>query len=475
MKYVLMIILFVASLSMFSQETLSILDCINIAIENSLEIAQAENQLESSQLDYRQSKMNRLPYFNSNLGNTWNFGRSLDITSYQFRTQNNRVNNLGLSGGATLFSGGQLNQNIKLQELNTERNSTNIKSMKDNLAINVAQLYLSALVAKEQIKVVENLVDLRKNDVDRNQKLIDAGVNPGSTQVDMDAQLANANFQLQQATNAYQSALLQLKQQMMVDFDREFEVEAPNIPFPSMDYIEEELSPDIVYQGALENLNVSTLNQKDIQIAQINKKIAKSRYFPELSVSGGLNSYASNQAQNVVSQEEYQQNLPLEGIPGLTGGYITVNGSYPVYDDDYTFSEQVKDNFTQNIGLNLSIPIFNQNQVNTQVKQADLNIKLAKINAKIQERQLEQTIQLAYLDAQLAYRAYESSRLQLESVSQAATFAKERLDIGAASIYDYFMAQNNLATSEVEFSKAKYDYLYKVKILEFYKENQFEF
>lgn len=465
----------ILQLNCIAQETLSLIECVRIAIENSLEIDQAQSDLQNAEVDFEQSKLELYPNLNANTQHGLNFGRSLDFTTYDFNTETTQSNSFGVNTSATLFNGGRIRETIKLQEMLANRNETNIQAIKDQVAITVAANYLMAISAKEQIKTAENLVELRQEDVDRTKKLIDAGVAAGSELYEMEAQLSNAEFQLIQATNNYETAILQLKQSMLFPFDQKLNIEVPDIPTPDILEVRTELSPDIVFENALVKQGSIIGANQDIEIATQNIKLAEAQKYPTISIGGGINSYHSSVGTQIMGFETLEQRIPVEGIDiPNQNPYIGFINTVPIQ-ENANFFDQIGDNLSQNLGLSIQIPIFNRGQINAQIEKAQNNVKRAKTTSAIQKRQLEQQIESAFLDAELAYKALEAAKIQVVALEKSAEFAQKRYEIGAATIYDYFTTQNALANAKIEYTNAKYDYIYKVKVLEFYKENNFEF
>lgn len=474
MKQLFVFIILVGLSNLALSQELSLQECVNIAINNSLDVEQSEYDLQSAQLDYEQSKMNRFPSVNASTSHSVNFGRSLDFTSYEFNTQSNFANSFGASAGATLYSGGRINETIKLQQMLANRTENSVDAIKDQIAITVAGNYLNAVSAKEQIRIAELLVALRKEDEQRTQKLIDNGITAGSAIYDMQGQVANAEFQLQQATNNYELAILELKQTMLYPFEKDIDVVFPESEVPSIDEVRAELHPNEVYRNALLTQGNILGSEQDISIAEQNVKLAEAEKYPTISINGGLNTYHSSLAQEIVGQESVTIRVPIEGYegPGSTPYLSTVN-NVPIQENSPFFS-QLNNNLSQNVGVSVQIPIFNRGQVKTQIAKAKYNVEKSKLQSETQKRRLEQTIQNAYMSAELAYKAYKAAETQVNILERTSEFAKKRYDIGSATLYDYFTTQNNLANAKVQLAQAKYDYIYKVKILEFYKENNFE-
>ena len=174
---VILMLLFSTSV-LFAQNSLTLEECVHIAIENNLTLQQSEINISKSQSNYEQSKLAKLPSVNGNTSHSLNFGRSLDFTTYDFNTQTTNSNSLGVSAGVTLFNGGRIRNNVELQKLYVESGQTNLKTAKENIAIEVAARYLEVLLSKERKSVSENTYKLREKDLERTTKLIDNGGKP---------------------------------------------------------------------------------------------------------------------------------------------------------------------------------------------------------------------------------------------------------------------------------------------------------
>lgn len=475
MKYAIIgLSLFLLSFS-YAQEQLGLIDCVNIAIENSLEINRAEFDVDNQEINALQSKYNQYPTLNGSTSHSLNFGRSLDFTTYTFNTEATQANSFGVSAGATLYNGGLLRENKKLQNMLLARSNTSIKALKDQIAITVAANFLAVLSAQEQINTAQNQVKLRELAVEQTQKQIDYGVVAKSTIYDVEAQLANAEFQNQQAQNNYEQSMLQLKQSMMYPFQKDFIIVTPSIDLPSIDYLRSQLNPEIVFTNATLTQASITGASEDIAIAEQSIKVSKASLYPIVSLSAGSNSFHSNQQTEVIDFETNELQLPVQGInlPGQNP-YVGFVNSVPITQQT-PFIDQLSNNLSQNIGINVQIPIFNGFRVRNEIKRAENNLKQSSVQSSIQLRELEQQIERAYLDAELAHNALNAADIQLRAAQKANEFTKKRTELGNVSIYDYFQTENNVANAQIQYTIAKYDFLYRVKILEFYKENNFEF
>lgn len=477
MKKIFIIIYFLigAFFSHGQNEVLSIEDCIRIAIQNNLEISQTSLDYKNSLIDYKQSKLERLPSLNANSSHSLNFGRSLDYTSYSFNTNTTQANNVGVSLGASIYEGGRVKHNIKLSQLNALRQEVGLKTQEDQLAMTVARNYLSAVQAKAQVVIAENQVKRTKTDVERTSKLILEGASAGSTLFDINAQLSNVEYQLQQATNSYDLAILQLKHTMQMPFDTVVELKTDLEEAPTLEYLQGRLSPTKIMQDAFLTNGAVIGAEQEIMMAETRIKLQKSQRMPRVSFSAGMNTYQSDQAKEVVGTQILETKIPVQGLtlPNQNPYISFINTS--ATQRKAPFLNQLKNNLSQNLGVSVQFPIFNRFQVKNQIKKAKNNYDRAMVSSTIQKRRLEQQIQTAYLEAELAYKAFENARLQEVATKKAATFARKRYEIGSASIYDYVTAQNTLANASSRLVQAKYEYIYKVKILEFYKNNQFKF
>lgn len=456
-----------------AQSKLSLEECVYTAINNNLSIKQTEITQGKYQASYEQSKLQQYPSLNANTGHNLNFGRSLDFTTYQFTTEAIQTNNLGVNAQATLFNGGRLRNNIQLQEKYIEKGVKDLKAQKDDIAINVAARFVDVLYRKEQLKIAEKQYELRKQDLDRTLKLIENGVSAASARYDLEAQFANAEFQVTQAENSLENGLFLLKQAMNLPLEQEIDIVIPSAGIPTLDDLEA-LNPEVVYNAALLNQGGIQSASKNEEIAALNIKLAESSKYPTITLGGNLNSYQSSAGTEVIGFETSSFNVPVQGLTTNEEPFVQFINQNPLQEDSPFFT-QLSDNFTQAVGLSVNIPIFNQGQVKNQIQQAEFDLQAAQLNTKLEKQTLRQEIESAYIDAKLAYSQYESSLVQLEAQEKAAEIAKKRYDLGAGSVYDYFTAQNNIATAEIQASQAKFDFIYKVKILEFYKENNYTF
>jgi len=456
-----------------AQEKLTLLECVEIAVENNLNLAQSSITQRKNEANYDQSKKAWLPNLNSNIGFGNQWGLAVDPTTDNVSTQSFQSGSGGIGSSTTLYNGGRIKNTVKLQGLLIDRTNSSMESIKEDIAVDVAARFVDVLSRKEQIKISATQVELREQDLERVLKLIEGGVSPASARYDQEAQLANARFQVVQAQNGLQSALLLLKQSMNVAYDRDIDIVDPNLDVPSKSELIG-LEPSLVLTSAIEKNGAIKGALKSEEISSLNIELAEANKYPSVSLNGNLGASASSLSRQLAGTQVIR-NVPVDGLFTQDGLAIVRDEVIIPQLEDKPLTSQIQDNFSQSVSMSINIPIFNNGQTKNAIRQAELDLENTKIGTQIQIRALDQRIQTAYLQAELAFEQYEAAKIQLASLEKASEIAKKRYDLGAGSVYDYFAAENNVNSSKLQLSQAKYDLIYKIKILEFYKDNSFTF
>ncbi len=457
---------------LMSQTTYTVEECIRTAIANNLEIKQNGITAEMNESAYKQSKLNRWPTANVSASHSYGFGRRIDPTTNAFTNLSVQSNSFGLNSGVTLFNGGLISNSIERAKQILDKTATDRKVIENRVALEVAGRYLEVLLSKERLKVARNQKERTQLELDRVSKLIAAGTMAGSSKYDLEAQLATGDYQIVQAENAVEKALINLKAAMLIPLEEEIDIAAINIPVPAKDDIVA-LHPDVIIAEALLNQPSIKSAEQQVVLSETGVKIARANLYPTLSLGGGLNTNYSDQSVTAT----YDRN----NISNVLTSLITESGENiyqptPAFTTAKTpFFDQLNNNFGQSVGLSLSIPIFNNGSVKNQIRQNELQVKSSQVAVELQKQQLEQNIMNAYLDAELALKAYKSAEIQVKAQEKAEEFAQKRYELGSGSVYDLFTAQNNRLAAELQLAQSKYDLIYKLKVLEFYKNNEFKF
>jgi outer membrane protein len=410
-------------------------ECIFYALEHNIAVKQLELQKQSSEIDLNTARNSRLPNLNSSATQNWNFGRT-QIQSGLYENQNQSNTNFSISSSIPLFTGFRIPNEIAKNELDLQAAVKNLEKAKDNLALNIASLFLQVLFSKELLKINEEQLSFSKYQVERTKELVRYEKVPAAQLSDIEAQAANDEVAVIQADNNLKLALLDLKQSLELEQTTEFDVLIPTFGDILTDYVGSIQSPQVVFENAVQTK--PAVKEQELRVASAEKtlKIAESGYYPNLSFSAG---YGTNY--------------------------------FFLYNRDYTnrkLSEQLKNNGGEYIGFSLNIPIFNRYTVRNQVKSARLNIDNQHLVLENTKKTLFKEIQTAYQNALAAQEKYHAAGKAITAASESFDAAKTRYESGKSTVFEFNEAKNRLLKSQSEAVQSKYDYIFRTKILDFY-------
>jgi len=415
----------------------SLEECISYAIEHNLEIRQLELQEQNADIDVSSAQMNRVPDMNTNVGQSWNFGRTQTESGlYESQTLSNT--NFGVSSLTPLFTGFRIPNQIAKSKLDLKAATQQLERAKEDLALNIASLFLQALFNKELLAINEEQLALTLAQVDRTKELVEVGKVPGSQLSDIKAQVANDEVAVIQAKNTLELSLLDLAQSLELERSEGFDIQSPEIKDVITEYISSMQPPDVIYSNAVAIKPAIKEQEFRLESQQKSLKIAQSAYFPSLNLSLA---YGNN----------YFHSYSLE-----EGG------------SNRTFSNQIKDNAGQSIGLSFSIPIFNRFHVRNQVRSARLNIQSRQFALDNAKKSLYKGIRTAYLNAMASQEKYGSSEKAVLASQESFVYAQEKYEVGKISVFEFTEAKTRLLQSQSEQIQAKYNYIFRTKILDFY-------
>ena len=371
----------------------------------------------------------------------------------------------------TIFNFFSLKNNIQGNKFDNEASRANVDKVRNDIALNVATAYLMVLVSNEQENIAKLAVQLTLQNFDNTSKRVKAGVLPELNLAEIEAQLALDSSNLITASNTVKQNILQLKAILTVDAGQAFVVETP--PLEKIPVLPiEQLQPEYVYSQAVVNLPQQKVNDLRIKAAEKYVLSARGQMYPSLSLFAGMGTnYANNKIPNVLQ-------VPTGGFD-TTGAKVNVNGTVydvvaPGFNNVITssttpFGTQFSDNFRQNIGLQLTIPLFNNGVARTNWQKSKLNVTSLQLQKDLDLLNLKQDIYTAYNDASTAIQKYYAGIKRVQTAEKAYNFAQKRYDLGLLPTIDLLTNQNNLNRARVELAQAQVDYVFKLKLLEFYK------
>ncbi|MCS6820409.1 MAG: TolC family protein [Microscillaceae bacterium] len=454
-------------------EVFSLQQCIEYAIQNNLQVKQNALQALVAQNNATQAKLNRLPNLNVGASQNFSLGYAIDPFTNQFVDQQISSNNFSINSSITLFNGFQVQNNIKRTTLDAQIAKLNVEQTKNDIALNVAQLYVQILLNKELVEAAKQQVEITKAQLERTEKLFKVGALPEINVIELKSQLANNELAVVTAENQLTLSKVQLQQALNLPISETFDIQ--NIEIGEIEATPYPQSPAQIFQTAetfLPNIKAAdlTIRSRDVSIA-----IAKGGRFPRLTLNAGSTTGYSSAR----TLSEFSQTLVTQQIGFLTNNPSeTVSAVVPVTTrrtKDYPFSQQFYDNRSYFAGLSLNIPIFNAGQVRNNIKNAIVQKEIAEIQAKQIRLQVRQAIEQAHTEVRTAANTYYARKQQVQNLQASFEVTEKRYNAGAANVVDYNIAKLNLDRAKIDLIRAKYDYILRKKILDFYQGNSLEF
>ncbi len=457
-----LVALFIAVQSgLLAQEEWSLQKCIDYAHKNNLQLQQIKLTGQIGEINHKQSKANFLPSVNGSASYGYSLGRALNPTTYSFSNRNIASTSLSLNASLNLFSGFQNKNTLKRTAMENELNDLLSEDAEQDISLAVCSAYLQVILATEQRKVIQEQANLTIEQRQQMQKMVEAGTLAQGDLLDLDAQIASDSANLVTADNAIATAYQSLQQLMEYYPDEAFTVVQPKLSTVSSAELEA-MSSQQLYENALGHRPEIKSADLQIQIAEKNIDISNAAKYPRLSLNGNVSTNATSLGTKVVGSE------PFETPVFTTDGEVFyIQNTIPVT-EKASYPSQWSDNYNSYIGLSLAVPIFNQNRVQNSAQIAELNVANSRVLEKQARNQLRNDINTAYLAAVSAAKSYEASQSSIKALKLAFEQAEKKLNIGMINSYDYNTAKNRLAVAELNESAAKYELLFRMKILDFY-------
>lgn len=442
-KLGLITVLILLSLAAVSQQkrTLTLEECIEIAVENNLNVKRSEMNLRTAEVNLEQSRASRYPSLNASGNYGFNWGRGIDPTTNQFIDQRINFNSVGASTNVPLIQGLQITNGIKQDKLTLEASRKDLERAENDISLNTASFYLNVIFNKELAENARFQLESSQQQLEQTTILVESGALPLANKLQIESQVATNEVNLITAQNNLDLAILSLKQALLLPSGQEIDVEVPNVPIDQAEI--ENSSIAELYNEAVVNMPEIQGAELRVQSADVGVDVAKGGIFPTISLSGSMDTRYSDAAQlfDPVSME-------FETIP---------------------LSTQYDNNFSRGLSANLRIPIFNGFSTRSNIQRSKITLQQAEINKKEQENVLYQTIETSYRNAVAAAKTFTASQKQVASLEETFRAVENQYNNGAANFTDYQVAQNNLFQARTDLSRAKFDFVFRKKVLEFYQ------
>lgn len=429
----LMLCALTLSCSAFAQEAWSLQKCISHAKQNNLSLRQSQIAVSQAELTEKGSRMAKMPSINASTNLGFQYGRNIDPTTNDFINTRIGFNNWSVNADAILYNGGAIKNTIKQSEFDLAAAKEDANTQFQNIALQMASAYLSILLAKEQVTIAQQAISQTKEQLSTIDKRINAGTVPKADRLDLLAQIARNEQTLIQAENSVAINYLTLKNILELEPDYNLEI---IIPTEIMEIQEssEAYALGAVYTQATNTQASIKASEARMKSAELGVPIAKAGMLPIVRAFAGLDTRFSNAS---------------------------------LFQSDPYFN-QLDNNFGQNIGLQLNIPIYNKHRNSINIERARLDIINAEVQNKQAKQQLKADVQNAIANASAARLELTASERSLEAAKAAFDNSQKRYDLGAINTLDLTTAKTNLDTAELNVARAKYDYIFRLKIIDFY-------
>ncbi|MGE0077833.1 MAG: TolC family protein [Bacteroidales bacterium] len=449
MRKALLTFLILFPATIWAQEPWNLEQCIQYALQNNLQIKQQELNVKTGKSNLLASKLDILPTLNASAYHTYTFGRA--VNDQNSVSEDIANTSLSLNSSFNVFSGLLKYNTIRQNAVDLKASVSDVEKVKNNIALNISSAYLQVLYSEELVSSSNRQVELTKLQLERTSVLVKAGSLPEGNLLDIEAQLASDELQLVNSQNQLDIAYLNLAQILELKNVQDFKIQKPVLPEMDETIITESTSD--IFQTAIATMPQITGATYRTESAKQGIKIAKTYNYPTLTISASY----STRAQNYL-KDFYYDPTPYDGI------------DQQVLYKDPSYSSQFRDKASFGLGFNLSVPIFNGWQVRNKITSAKINFDRSLLTLETEKNTLLKDIQQAYTDALAAQKKFKASKKSVISLEEAFRYAEQKFNVGLVNSYDYTNAKTKLSKAETDLLQAKYELIFKIKILDFYKE-----
>lgn len=411
-------------------------ECVIYAVDNNLTIEQFELDLANAQIDRSDALGNFIPNLNAQLNVSGNTGLILDPTTNSLITGTILSSSGNVTSGLTLFDGLRNVYQMNRARLNEVASQYRLDDLIDDIRLNVANAYLLVLSNKESLKTFEAQFAVTEQDLKRTRELVESGVVPRGDLLEIEATSATQEQQIVDGKNQVTLSLINLAQLLQITDYQNFDIADEEFEIPPSDILNN--SPKVIFDKALTFRNDIKFSKANVDLAEKDLQIARGAIFPTIGAFINYNTRYSDQTRD-----------PLTG-------------------ETIPFRDQLYLNDGVSYGAQLTIPIFNGFSTGNNIKRSQISLEKARLQFEQDKLDLENTINQAYVDVQSFASSYEAAVKTLEARTLAYDYAKERFDVGLMNAFDFSQAQARLDNAQADVIRAKYNYIFRIKVLEFY-------
>lgn len=442
--------------------------CIDYAWQHNLTIKRSELSVEESEVALTQSRFSRLPTINGQASYGYSWGRGLDPVTNQFVAQEIKSSNAGVQGSLPLINGTNIHNTSRQNQRNFKASEYDLAKSKNDVALSIASLFINVVFNKEQLDNAKFLLTSSQQQLDRTKKQVAAGALARSEELNMDAQVATNELTVVQRENALALSILQLKQGLQIPASQPFDVSIPELN--PEDLILDQ-NRDEIFETARQTMPEIKSSKLRVEGSDYGVRASRGSFFPRLSLVGAIqtNYSSTSEARFYPDGTFAYSDMPIAFVdkdPSQAVYTLNPNGTFR---NTNMFRDQFKDNIYKTLSLQLSIPILNSYQTRATYQRSVINHARAKITETETANTLRQNVETAYNDAIAASKTYTSSLKQVQARDEAYRMTRQRFESGASYFVEYIVAENELYRAKSDLVRAKYDFIFKKKVLDFYQ------
>lgn len=407
--------------------------CIEYALKNNIQIKKSVIVLDQSVVTTKQAKAQRLPNLQASVSQNY-VNRPL-LTSETITDANSYSGNYSLNSSMTLYNGGKIGKNIKQQELTVEANRYNVLEVEKSMQMQILELYLRILYASEKVAVDKATLELSEYQVTRAKGLQEAGSISGVDVAKLEAQYATDKYQLVTSENSLSTAKLELKQMLELDIDEDMSLAIPDLN--QLDVMKPLGNLQDIYDKTVSTMPQMKSSKLQSDIATLDTKIYKADYLPKVNLNANLGS-----------------------------GHSSVAG--------YDYDNQLRNGYSNGVGVSVSVPIFSNRTTKSNVQRARLNEKTAQLNIQDTEKQLLKEVEMAYQDAISAQSQYLAANEKVKALQTSYSLIEQQFNLGMKNTLDLLTEKNNLLSAQQSLLQSKYLSIMNAQLLNLYQDYPLE-
>jgi outer membrane protein len=440
--------------------------CISYAFENNISIKQSQLDIEDADINEKDAYGNFMPNFNINANNSWNTGLSTNVTTGVLENQTARNFSFGGTVGVRIFSGLDNWKRLQRAKLSRLASQYSLEQMEDDIALAVANAYLQVLVSKQTRDLLIQQNEITVQQLEQTQLQIDAGTVPKGDILELEATDADEKRQIVVAENDVKISLVSLAQLLLIDNYENFQIADESYDVPITDLMNRDID-EIIEQARKERYEI-LLAETNLDIAKKDLEVARSAYYPTLNGFFNYNTRENNIGGSTIGGIDPDNPTRQIGTVETTGDAVVTPNFTFVETGPRPFFDQLSRNDGLSYGLQLNIPVFNGLATRNNVKRNKINVQRVETRLEQTELDLESNVYQAYVDAQGAAKAYDAAQKAVDAQQIAFDFAKERFEVGSSNAFELNQSKIRLTNAENRLIQAKYDFIFRIKVLELF-------